>query len=135
MRIYLLSFLLIFSVGCSPIKHLDQLLILKNMGEEQEEIDKYVEQQNAIFEAMLAQYHEDEFKSFSTQASILSEFGKPIMERNTMMGGASYTEWFYRYPVKFFASDKIYLYFDKKGNLKKTKFIEGKSLKEMRSVE
>ena len=98
--------------GCAKVQHLDQLLTLKAIANEQTAALKLVEQQDKKFEEMLALYHENRLEKYSTKEKIVKKFGPPITTREVTKDGAVLGMWLYRYSTQFFGSEKIYVYFD-----------------------
>ena len=120
MKKIILLFILFFLTGCTQAKqlaHLDQLMTLQDMSNGQDEQAKFVEEQNKKFAQLLEIVKADRLKEYPDKKTILKSFGEPVIVRPVVENGQPTEEWLYRYATKYFNSDKVYLYFDEKGNL------------------
>ena len=109
-----------FLAGCTQSKqlaHMDELLTLKGMSENRDEQAKYVDQQNKNFDQLLAVVRANRIKEFPNKNTILKEFGGPVIVSSVMENDQPAEQWLYRYATKYFDTEKVYLYFDAKGNL------------------
>jgi hypothetical protein len=123
MRKFLLISLVFFIAGCTQVKqlqHLDELMTLQDVSKNGDEEVKFVEAQDKNFDRLLEVVKSDKLKNFPDKKSILSTFGQPILVSPMTSGGE---EWLYRYAIKYFNTDKIYLYFDDKGNLMRAEHV------------
>jgi hypothetical protein len=107
----------IFITGCAKLSHLEQLLTLKGLSDEQARFNKLVEEQDKKFELLVETIHTDDMSRYPNEKSILKKFGDPIYTKNTVRDGRELTFWLYRYATQYFGSEKVYLYFDPTGNL------------------
>ncbi len=107
---------------------MQELLRLKGYSQEKDHQGLLVQQQNKIFERLLAQAKSGELKKYPDDKSILEAFGAPVFEKDVVVEQARYVVWMYRYSTKLFGSDKVYLYFGPQGNLKFYDFFPGGSL-------
>ncbi len=103
---------ILFLCGCAKLQHMDQLLTLKGVADEQKKQQKYVENQDKKFEQLREAVKTDKIKKFSNQKQIVSKFGQPIYTKSIEKDGQTLELWIYRYSVQYFNSDKILLYFD-----------------------
>ena len=120
MNRFVFIIILFFFTGCTQAKqlaHLDQLLVIKGMSDNRDEQFKSVDEQNKKFEQLLEVVKNNWLNKYPDKKSILSSFGPPIFSRSVVDEGQPREEWLYRYATKYFNTDKIYLYFDGKGNL------------------
>ena len=115
---------LLFS-GCANVRHLDQLLTLKDLADEQAQLNAYVQEQDRNFELMLEEAKAGTLQQYSNKRTIQREFGDPVYARNVMEDDQQWESWLYRYATQYFGVEKIYLYFDLEGNLVKSKYLEG----------
>ena len=113
----LLGILFLFSAGCAKLAHLDQLLILKGMDDEQKQQRRYVEEQDKRFEKIRDAVQNGQIKKFSNQKQIAAKFGQPVYKKTIQKDNQNLDLWVYRYTVKYFDSDKISLYFSPDGQL------------------
>ena len=114
-----LLILVFSSLGCQSLQKMDELLTLKDLAEDQEGIDQYVESQDALFKQMHEACGSAEFVQLQTKAEFGEKYGEPVYVEQ----GAGQTEWFskwlYRKTVDYFGTERVVLYFDKDGNLVK----------------
>lgn len=109
-------FLCVFVVsGCAKIKHLDQLLLIKGMSDEQADIDDFVESQTVGFNNLLNSIQQGSFDEYKTKDQIYQAFGEPIIKEKVEMDQQEFEVWLYRKPVGYFKSKKVYIYFDQAG--------------------
>lgn len=112
--------------GCSKVSHLDQLLTLKDLADEQEELNKYIDQQDKNFDRMLEEVKAGTLDQYSNKQKILRTFGEPVFARDVIEEGHGLESWLYRYTTQYFGTEKVYLYFDSEGNLVKSEYVGGK---------
>jgi len=111
--------------GCAKISHLDQLLTLKGLADEQDQMGKQINEQNQKFEMMLSEMKAGTLDQYLNKKKIVGIFGDPIYVKTVKSDDRQMEVWLYRYAVKFFGSEKIYLYFDSDGKLVKSEYFEG----------
>ncbi len=111
--------------GCSKVRHLDQLLTLKDLENEQTQLGQYVEGQNRNFELMLEEVKDGTLELYSNKRKIQLAFGDPVYARSVVEDDQELESWLYRYATQYFGAEKVYLYFDLDGNLVKSEYIEG----------
>ena len=127
-RIYV--FLILFSLGqagCAKVAHLQELLTLKALSDNQTQQAQYIEAQDKQFVKLLEAVKADQLKSYSHQKSVLKAFGEPISRRK--MSDNSET-WVYRYSAKLFNSEKVCIYFNHDGQLTRFEHILPKPAKD-----
>jgi len=117
----------IFLSGCAKVRHMDQLLTLKGLAEEQVSMGRHVEEQDQKFELMLKEAKVGTLDQYSNKRKISRTFGRPIYVRNVTQDNQELESWLYRYATEFFGAEKIYLYFDLEGNLVKSEYVEEKN--------
>ena len=121
-QICILIFILSFSAGCAKLQHLDQLLTLKAVSDEQTQMGKEIERQDARFERLIAAVEEGSISEYKDQKSVAGQFGPPIFTENVQEDGRPLDVWVYRYAARFFDSPKVYLYWDRSGQLVRWEF-------------
>lgn len=126
---------ILFLSGCAKARHLDQLLTLKNLADEQVQMNRYVESQDQNFESMIKEIEAGTLNQYSNKRKILRKFGDPIYVRNVTDGDQDLESWLYRYAAEFFGVEKIYLYFDSSGSLVKSEYIEERNGKIKKEAE
>ncbi len=123
-KLFLFLGVLLAFTGCAKLAHLDQLLTLKAVGDNKALQKQYVDKQNQNFEKLLKVIEQDKLQEYSTQESVRRAFGDPIFVKEIQKDGRQQTKWLYRYPVRPFGSEKVYLYFDADGRLIHSEYIE-----------
>ena len=123
MKYFALFSSLVLLSGCAKLTHLDELLRLKSLSENQAEQKKYVEKQNENFEALLNVVKGSEanqnqgMEKYPDKESILKAFGEPILTKTVYEDEEVREQLLYRYSEKLSGSEKVYLYFNAKGHL------------------
>ncbi len=130
MKIFLvlLMSVLTFS-GCAKLEHLDELLTLKDMSEEDDAQRAYVKAQDIKFEALVSEVQAGTLKKGLSQKEAVKSFGDPIVKRAIVRNGQDVEWWVRRYAMRFWDSDKVYLYFDKDKKLTDWEFVKYVKLK------
>ena len=113
----LILMVVIFFNGCSNKGKLSKLLVLKNIGKEQDSIDKHVKQRDKEFEKLILEAKQRGLAQYSNKQALINEFGDPVLEKSITIKGKDATELLYRYETKYFSGDKVYFYFDEKDEL------------------
>ena len=103
-----LPILIFFLIGCAKLAHIDELLALKAMSDNQTANDRYVKNYDAKFAELVQLQKTDGLNKYPTTKSILHRFGKPIYIETANDGTE---KWTYRQAVKFFDSEIVILYF------------------------
>ncbi|MBF0385493.1 MAG: hypothetical protein HQL27_06435 [Candidatus Omnitrophica bacterium] len=103
--------------GCATIQHLDELLTLKEYSESQEATQKYVADQDAKFKDLLEAVNNGTVEQYKTRKTFRIAFGDSVFDKKVQRNNEEVTESLYRYSTKYFDSDNVYVYFDKKGML------------------
>ncbi len=111
--------------GCSKVRHLDQLLTLKDLADEQAQLGQFVEEQDRNFELMLEEAKAGTLELYSNKGKVQQTFGDPVYARNVTEEDQELESWLYRYATQYFGAQKVYLYFDLDGNLVKSEYIGG----------
>ncbi|MCK5287972.1 MAG: hypothetical protein KAJ14_11835 [Candidatus Omnitrophica bacterium] len=98
--------------GCATIKYTKQLLVLKDLADSQKEINKCLDEQEALFKKILVDIKNKKIELGTSKEDFLNSYGKPVLTRkgsNLFVGEIL----LYRYPKKYFNSEKVYFYFDR----------------------
>ncbi len=103
--------------GCAKIKHLDQLLLIKGLSDEQIAIDAYIEEQEGYFDQLLTEINEGSFDAYQTKKQIVKSFGEPISIDTLNDNGPAVELWLYRPPTEYFDTKKVYMYFNQEGRI------------------
>ena len=84
-----------------------------NPFDEMRRMQQEIDRQCRNFDLLLKDIQEGHLKPGIQRKEFIRIYGEPILEEE--MDGR--TELLYRYPLEFFASQKVYVYFDKNGYL------------------
>ena len=127
---HLIFFLtIIFSFcGCAKLAHIDQLLTLKNLSDEQGRQEQYVEAQDKKFQLLLEAVKDKSIERYKSKGSIVRKFGEPVFCEARQKDGGTIDFCLYRYAKKFFDSQKVYFYFDPKGKLIEWQYLSPSEL-------
>ncbi|OGX38561.1 MAG: hypothetical protein A3G91_02625 [Omnitrophica WOR_2 bacterium RIFCSPLOWO2_12_FULL_50_9] len=115
----------LFLSGCAKLQHLDQLLTLKDLSEEQERLHQHVKKQDDRFKALLGAVEDKTIGRYADERKILKNFGEPVYREEMAQGNQKFNRWTYRYTTRFFDSPKVYLYLDSSGHLLRWELIGG----------
>ncbi len=115
-----------FCQGCGYLAHWDQLMTLQTYSQSGDQKEKAVERQNKKFDHLLKAVREGDLKDFSNQKKILREFGDPILIKKINIENQDLEQWLYRYATVYFNTDKVYLFFDGKGDLVNWEYLPAK---------
>jgi hypothetical protein len=113
----ILFLLLVFVVcGCAA-RHVEEIRRIQVVSAEMAAQQRLVDESNKRFEALLKVVQEKTMSDYKTRKDFLDAFGQPIFTKRITGSPAEHELWLYRYCEKFWGSEKVYLYFDKEGNL------------------
>jgi hypothetical protein len=107
-----LGIVLLLTSGCATVAHLDELLALKQIDNDQKQMDRCIKRQDAAFARLSADVHSGKIKKGILKQRIIAEYGEPIVTTSVNDGSSVVEVILYRHPTRYFDSDKIYLYFD-----------------------
>ncbi|MDD5691339.1 MAG: hypothetical protein PHC37_06590 [Candidatus Omnitrophica bacterium] len=114
-RIIVSLTLLLFIVsleGCTYIAHYKQFVLLKRLGDNQREIEEYLDTQKRLFYKLKDDVLNNRLTKGLPGKKILSVYGRPVFCRSSEGGCKIKETCFYRHPTHYFYSDMIYLNFD-----------------------
>ncbi len=117
----------VFLSGCAKLAHLDDLLRLKSLSDNQAQQRKYVEEQNKKFEALLDIVKNNRIHEYPNKESFLKAFGGPIFAKKIQRDDKTLEQWLYRYAQKLSGSEKVYVYFDEAGNFVDFKHVKSEN--------
>lgn len=109
---------LIVLSGCAKLAHLQELLTLKTLSDNQTLQKKYIEEQNKKFQAILDVVNGNGLNDYPDKKSCRTAFGEPIFVKKVEKEGEKMEQWLYRPAREFFGAEKVYLYFDEAGALR-----------------
>lgn len=113
-------FLITLVAGCTQVKqlqNLDPLLTLKDFSDEKDSQQKWVDQEVARFELLLAAIDDGTIKDLATQEALRERFGDPVVVDQVQENNLTAQRWLYRHPIQKLASDRVYFFFDAEGHL------------------
>ena len=135
MKIFFVCLGLMVFMGCAKLEHLDQLLTLKDLSDEGDRLDKYVQAQDSKFELLVGAVKKNTLKRNSHKNKILKIFGDPVYTEEISKDGQKVQQWLYRYAKNFFDGEKVYLYFDARENLIDYEYIPAVAARAVNSKE
>ncbi len=103
--------------GCAKLRHLDQLLTLKDLSDEQDRLERHIQTQDEKFELLVKAVQDGTIVRYKNQKSLRRHFGEPVYTQKITQDGRLLDLWVYRYTTKFFDSPKVQLYLDSSGQL------------------
>jgi len=111
--------------GCAKVAHVNELLTLKSLSDNQTQQQQYVKSENKKFEKLLEVVKKGRLaEDFPNQQAFLKAFGEPIFTKDVQKDGQALQKWLYRYTSKLKDSPKVYLYFSSSGRLVHYEYME-----------
>jgi hypothetical protein len=98
--------------GCAPVRHFDQLMVLKAVSNERLSQDEYVRSKDARFDDLLIKVCSGEVDIGTSNDDIQNLFGDPIGISFWNDEHDGNEEWVYRYQTRYFDASKVTLFFD-----------------------
>ena len=108
---FLVGWVVILS-GCTLLTHKQQITALKNLAKEQEELEKYVNQQEILFDNLKNDIRDQRLRRGTPKEEILALYGEPIFCKASRDQDRRVETCFWRHPTQYFSSDLIFLNFD-----------------------
>jgi hypothetical protein len=102
---------------------MDELLLLKRLAREQDQMAAAVSETNQKFSALTDVVQSGQISGYPDQAAIQDAFGPPLVVESTQADEQVLERWLYRRSTDFFGSPKVYLYFNASGRLMKWDYI------------
>lgn len=99
------------------MEHLDELLTLKNVSDNQRDMDIYLKKQIKGFKKLLDDIKNDRLRKGESKNSIISTYYDPILTKQVGESKDIREVLLYRHPTEYFNSDRVYLYINNKGRL------------------
>lgn len=116
-KFFIFTFILFLMTGCAKLRHLDQLLTLKDLSDEQDRLKGHIQTQDEKFEFLVKAVQDGTIGQYKNQKSLRRHFGEPVYTEKITQDGRLLDLWVYRYTTKFFDSPKVHLYLDSSGQL------------------
>jgi hypothetical protein len=102
------------------MSHARELSTLKKFSDSRHKLENYVITQEESFDRLLEDIKFGRLKEGTSKSKIVSRYGEPVFcEDNSMY------VCLYRYPLRYFSEDKVYLYFDKENKLNRFELGSG----------
>jgi len=98
-------------------------MLLKGLGDSKYELEDYVKEQRSSFSKLRDDIKNNRLKKGAPKREILSAYGEPVFCKDIANKTEVKEICLYRYPLRYFSTDMIYLKFDKKQNLCSWEFI------------
>ncbi|MBD3264283.1 MAG: hypothetical protein GF375_04185 [Candidatus Omnitrophica bacterium] len=117
MRILAVLILFFLLSGCSLYQKSKALMTLKRLGDSQQQMEKYIEEQEKLFDRLVEDIKEDRLKTGLSIEEVNRLYGDPVLKREAPSSQPFSTILLYRYPTRYFDSDRVYLQFDSSGIL------------------
>ncbi|MCK9614496.1 MAG: hypothetical protein M0R48_03210 [Candidatus Omnitrophica bacterium] len=117
MRI-LVYLVVILLCGCAKIAHLNELLTLKRVGDNQKQIEIYLAKQERGFNKLSDDIKNSRLIKGQLKRSVIAKYSEPVLTKCPGPENAGIKEiLLYRHPTNRLKSDRIYLYFDNASRL------------------
>ncbi|MCF7908507.1 MAG: hypothetical protein K9L86_06530 [Candidatus Omnitrophica bacterium] len=102
--------------GCLFRENVTKLKTLKTVASSQREIRAYLTEQENLFEKLVSDFKDKKLSLGSSLAEIIETYGEPIVSKKNFSDPVG-QRLLYRYPKRYFNSDKVYLHFNEKKEL------------------
>jgi len=102
--------------GCTILENLDELSLMGQYSREKDTQHRLVKSINDHYDALINVIAQGHIGDYKNQSSFAHSFGDPIHKKDLNDGGQ---RWLYRYAIYRFAKDKVYVYFDRSGQVVK----------------
>jgi hypothetical protein len=121
MRYVLLILGLFVFSSCAALPHLNEALTLKDYSDEKVAQQAAVSGRDRKFDEMVAMIKNGgSLANYKTKADFIVKFGNPVLaERVTLEDGSEGERFLYRHATQYFDGPKVYVVFDKQGNVRK----------------
>ena len=110
----------------------EELATLKQVGKSQAQIDRYIQRQEKLFDKLMYDFENEKLIVGTPKSIIIRRYGEPILSKKADQPPHGVIL-LYRYPMKYFDSDKLYLRFDESDELIGWKYKPYKTRKETTS--
>jgi len=110
--------------GCALVVHKDKLMLLKRLGENQQEIQEYGDAQEEMFYRLKDDIQNNRVREGLLKEEVSTLYGEPIFCRSLERPDRFQERCLYRHPTRYSSTDKIYLTFDSARKLESWELIE-----------
>ena len=111
--IHILFVLMFLASGCTQIQmlpYLDQVMVLKDLGEDKKAQEEMVKKIDADFDRMREAIAHGQMGKFKTEKALIKAFGPPIISEHEVVMGKIYRQSLYRYAIQSKSPDKVNIY-------------------------
>jgi len=98
----------ISGLGCSVV---DELLVLKQYGANQDEIEGYIKESEELFNKLVEDAKAGRIKLGISESEFVAIYGAPVIVQESANPKGKVVA-VYRYPTYYFDTDKVYIYYD-----------------------
>ncbi len=113
MRIVFSLAAIVLLCGCAKLAHLNELLTLKSLSDDQRQIEIYLKKQERGFKRLCDDVKNNRLKKGELKRAVISKYSEPVLTKEAGPENTGVKEiLLYRHPTDYFKSDRIYLYFD-----------------------
>jgi hypothetical protein len=123
LKLFCLFLILVLFPGCAKLTHMNELMTLKDLSEEQDAQQRYVAGRNEQFARLLKEMKEQGLEHYKDQRGIVRAFGEPVFKDEVPRNGEIFSRWLYRGQTDYFNPEKAYLYFNPHGQLAAWEYI------------
>ena len=102
--------------GCTILENLDEISVMGDYSREKDNQHRLVKSINDHYDKLVKVITEGHIKEYKDESSFAHSFGDPILKKDLSNGSQ---RWLYRYAIYRLAKDKVYVYFDRNGNMTK----------------
>jgi hypothetical protein len=120
MKTIIYFFIAVFIAGCSTVSGLDRIKALSLSRDEQEAT---IEKQDQEFKQLLNDFSSGKLEKGTSKDKVIQAYGEPILIKEIKNDSSTNQEWMYRHPAQFFGSEKVFLYFNSKGELVDSRYV------------
>ncbi len=116
----MLAVLFLICCGCTQVQmlpYLDQVMVLKDFGEDKKSQDELIKKIDAGFDRLLKAIADGKMDKYKTQRDVINAFGPPIISEPEVVDGKIYTQALYRYAIQSKSPDKVHIFYDKDGRV------------------
>ncbi|MCF7917051.1 MAG: hypothetical protein K9L61_04665 [Candidatus Omnitrophica bacterium] len=114
--------LIFLGQGCALFTKAPQLLTLKRLGDNQKQMQRYVDKKKKYLAKLINDIEAHKLKKGTSYKRFLRSYGEPVLEKEIQKEG-SQKRLLYRNPVQYFNTDKVYVYFNPQLELIAWKYI------------
>ncbi|MCF7870146.1 MAG: hypothetical protein K9L69_02795 [Candidatus Omnitrophica bacterium] len=123
----LINFIFLFS-GCALFTKAPQLLTLKRLGDSQKLMEGDIEKKKKNLAKLINDIRADKLKKGIAYNRFIRLYGEPVLEKSISKDSKE-KRLLYRHPIKYFDTDKVYLYFNQEAKLIAWEYVKAEPKK------